>query len=91
MSNSDGENGTGAQASHAGVPCDVWALGCLLYELVAGTVLFPSEPEWSKFYMTVTDPQQVIVAYECIEHVEQVKCLSTTVTDTVECGECICW
>lgn len=76
MSTSDGESGTGAQASHAGVSCDVWSLGCLLYELVAGTVLFPSEPEWSRFYVTVTDQQQVIVANESVEHLEQVKAVS---------------
>ena len=38
---------------------DVWALGCLLYELVMGTVLFPNELDWPKFFITVTDPTQV--------------------------------
>ena len=38
---------------------DVWALGCLLYELVTGTVLFPNELDWPKFFITVTDPTQV--------------------------------
>lgn len=38
---------------------DVWALGCLLYELVTGAVLFPNELDWPKFFITVTDPTQV--------------------------------
>lgn len=38
---------------------DVWALGCLLFELVMGTVLFPNELDWPKFFITVTDPTQV--------------------------------
>ena len=38
---------------------DVWALGCLLYELVTGAVLFPNELDWAKFFITVTDPTQV--------------------------------
>ena len=41
--------------------CDVWALGCLLYELVSGRVLFPTEMDWSKFFITVTDPNQVCI------------------------------
>lgn len=51
------EAGQAAGGSYAG--CDVWALGCLLYELVTGNVLFPSELDWAKFFITVTDPQQV--------------------------------
>lgn len=38
---------------------DVWALGCLLYELVTGAVLFPNELDWPKFFITLTDPAQV--------------------------------
>ena len=38
---------------------DVWALGCLLYELAVGSVLFPNELDWPKFFITVTDPTQV--------------------------------
>lgn len=53
------ESDSQSQASQAGAPCDVWALGCLLYELVTGTLLFPSEPDWSKFYITVTDAKKV--------------------------------
>ena len=59
MSGSSAEGNPEAHASHAGAACDVWSLGCLLYELVVGSVLFPSEPDWSRFYMLVTDPKQV--------------------------------
>lgn len=47
----------GAERKH--MASDVWALGCLLYELVTGTVLFPNELDWPKFFITVTDPTQV--------------------------------
>ena len=68
MSGSSVKGEPEAHARHAGAPCDVWALGCLLYELVAGSVLFPSEPDWSKFYLTVTDSKQVssITCVKCL-------------------------
>lgn len=56
---STAEAGTDPAAKGAGASCDVWSLGCLLYELAAGTVLFPSDPDWAKFYITVTDSSKV--------------------------------
>ena len=39
--------------------CDVWALGCLLYELITSTVLFPTDLDWPKFFIKVTEQNQV--------------------------------
>ena len=33
--------------------CDVWACGCLLYEILTGDYLF-EEPDWFRFYLRVT-------------------------------------
>ena len=57
MASSNAHAAQDTQGSHAG--CDVWALGCLLYELVTGSVLFPSDLDWPKFFITVTDASQV--------------------------------
>lgn len=42
----------------AGPPADVWALGCLLYELVTGDFLF-YDPDWIRFFVRLAQPGQV--------------------------------
>ena len=37
----------------AAAACDVWSVGCLLFELVTGTHLFSGE-EWGSFYVRLT-------------------------------------
>ena len=42
----------------AGPPADVWALGCLLYELLTGDFLF-YDPDWIRFFVRLAQPGQV--------------------------------
>lgn len=43
-----------------GLPSDVWSLGCLLFEIVAGKMLFENE-DWILFYIRVTDVEQPLI------------------------------
>lgn len=45
-----GQPGVGPEA-------DVWSLGCLLYELVTGDMLF-YDPDWIRFFIRLTQPGQ---------------------------------
>lgn len=47
----------------AGSPSDVWALGCLLFELVTGEFL-QLDPEWSRFFLRVTTNTMNVVDKE---------------------------
>ena len=58
---------------------DVWALGCLLYELATGAALFPNELDWPKFFITVTDPTQVSAAT-----------LHAALSDPIQLGQLLC-
>eukprot|EP00803_Ostreobium_quekettii_P011561 evm.model.scf_130EXC.3 EVM.evm.TU.scf_130EXC.3 scf_130EXC:70133-76671(-) len=37
----------------AGQPCDIWALGCLLFEVVTGEVL-QYDDDWARFFVRIT-------------------------------------
>ena len=44
-----------------GAAADVWGLGCLLYELITGELLF-FEPDWTAFFTRLTTADQVLHA-----------------------------
>ena len=48
----------------AGAASDVWSLGCLLFELVAGHFLF-FDPDWISFFMRITQQQEVRLSVFC--------------------------
>ena len=35
-------------------PSDVWSLGCLLFELFTGNLLYPDSEDFSKFFSMLT-------------------------------------
>lgn len=74
MASSHGSAETRQSLTGTHAACDVWALGCLLYELLTGHVLFPSDLDWAKFFITVTDPQQVCPALSQPRQASTVTC-----------------
>ena len=51
----------------AGAASDVWSLGCLLFELVAGHFLF-FDPDWICFFMRITQQQEVRLSVLAGQH-----------------------
>ena len=43
----------------AGAGCDVWAAGCLLYELACGAYLF-HDADWTRFFVRLTSPGEAL-------------------------------
>ncbi|CAL8469507.1 g9048 [Coccomyxa elongata] len=52
----------------AGPPADVWALGCLLYELLTGDFLF-YDPDWIRFFVRLAQPGQELIPSERLKAV----------------------
>ena len=52
-----------------GAATDVWSVGCLLYELVAGDFLF-YDPDWIRFFVRLTQPEQQLLPDERMAQVE---------------------
>lgn len=47
-------------------PSDVWSLGCLLFELFTGNLLYPDSEDFSKFFSVLTGTaDEVCAAYSC--------------------------
>ena len=47
----------------AGAPCDVWALGCLLYELVFGEMML-FDPDYMRFFLHLTQGTGSVLTLE---------------------------
>ena len=49
-----------ADGRGCGQLCDVWSVGCLLYEMLTGEHLFGAD-NWTTFYVRLTDPSQPLL------------------------------
>ena len=47
----------------AGPASDVWSIGCLFFELIAGEFLF-IDTDWSRFFLRITNPEEPILTEE---------------------------
>ena len=64
------------QAAPVGPPADVWALGCLLYELVAGRKLFEAAvaSDWPLFFVTLTNEAAPLPHEAALEPLTHLAC-----------------
>ncbi|KAH8089956.1 hypothetical protein JL720_6250 [Aureococcus anophagefferens] len=69
------QSGTG-QAAPVGPPADVWALGCLLYELVAGRKLFEDAvaSDWPLFFVTLSNEAAPLPHEAALEPLTHLAC-----------------
>lgn len=48
-------------------PSDVWSLGCLLFELFTGNLLYPDSEDFSKFFSMLTGMSDEV--YNCLRSI----------------------
>lgn len=58
----------------AGQPCDIWALGCLLFEIVSGEML-QYDDDWSRFFVRITRTSLPVVDGDRLRLLDDTKSL----------------